>query len=371
MRYNIALTIKRSSVSYTFALGVYAPHWKGPQRLILTVDQDVVRDVGYTDGYNARGCAERLARMPLDSAVQLVARISSVASHAHTFAFCSALEAMWGVAVPARAQCLRCALAELERLTLHLSTLAELTAALGAQPRSTQISECYRTARRATHALSGRAIMPDLCVPGGVRRDVPDEQRKQALVLLEGLQRQFFPLVDQLVDQPTLLARTVNLGILSREVAERFQLRGPVARAAGIGMDLRRDTPYAAYPQLEVRSVTQDGGDTHARLVVLLLEALESIRLTSLALQIMPDGEIRTLPPRDIPATQTSAAVESPRGALRYTVQGDGQRLSSVTIAAPRTLDRLLARTLLTGLHLDNVIPVLISVQADAADAEG
>lgn len=152
-----------------------------------------MRDVGYTDGYNARGCAERLARMPLDSAVQLVARISSVASHAHTLAFCSALEAMWGVAVPARAHCLRCALAELERLTLHLSTLAELTAALGAQPRSIQISECYRTARRATHALSGRAILPDMCVPGGVRRDVPDEQRKQALVLLEACNANSFP----------------------------------------------------------------------------------------------------------------------------------------------------------------------------------
>lgn len=226
MRYNVALTIKRRSVSYTFALGVYAPHWKGPQRLILTVDQDVVRDVGYTDGYNARGCAERLVRMPLDSAVQLVARISSVASHAHTLAFCSALEAMWGVAVPARAHCLRCALAELERLTLHLSTLAELTAALGAQPRSIQISECYRTARRATHALSGRAILPDMCVPGGVRRDVPDEQRKQALVLLEGLQRQFFPLVDQLIDQPTLLARTVNLASSAAKLPNAFSYAG-------------------------------------------------------------------------------------------------------------------------------------------------
>lgn len=358
-------------MTYTLALGTLLPHWCGPQRLVLTIEGDTVRDVTYTGGFNERGCAERIPRLPLDAAVHLVSRISSVGSHAHTLAFCMALEQLVGVEAPPRAQWLRCAFAELERLQVHLHSLTELATALGAMRYSDPLHACHHTARRAMHELCGRATMPDQCVPGGIRDDLEDAPRRQALLVLEGLQRQFFPLVDRMVDAPALLARTINTGVIGRDVAERFLLRGPLARAAGIEADTRIDAPYAAYAALEVRRVTQEGGDTHARMVLLLLEALECIRLSSAILHDLPDGAAKIPFPRDIPAAQATTQVEAPRGMLRYTVQGNGQRIGGVIIDAPRTLDRLLARTLLGGLQLDNVLPVLHSLQACAADAEG
>ena len=43
-------------------------------------------------------------------------------------------------------------------------------------------------------------------------------------------------------------------------------LVGPVARAAGVEIDCRRDHPYAAYGRVDFEVVTAEGGDVWSRL---------------------------------------------------------------------------------------------------------
>jgi len=56
-------------VSYSLALGPFHPAWLGPQRFILRIADDRVVDVEYQNGFNERGCAERLPRLPLPDAL--------------------------------------------------------------------------------------------------------------------------------------------------------------------------------------------------------------------------------------------------------------------------------------------------------------
>ncbi|NJK80634.1 MAG: NADH-quinone oxidoreductase subunit D [Chloroflexaceae bacterium] len=358
-------------MNYTLALGPFTPYWRGPQRLVLTIDGERVADVTYRAGYNERGITERLPRLRLEAALHLVARFSGTSSHAHTLAFCQALEALMAIDVPERAAVLRCVGAELERCAAHLYTLTDLFELLGRQQTSDELRRLWEQVREAMRLLSGRPALLDLCLPGGVRCNIDDDTRRDLLALFGSTAQALYALSERTIAERVLLARTVNVGTLARSVAEQYGLRGPLARASGVAADVRHDAPYAAYASLEVDTVTQEGGDVHARLVVLLLEAFESLQIAERALQALPDGAWEGSLPPGLPDGEGSAAVESPRGLLRYTVRSDGQRLGAVTIDAPHQIDRLLARTLFVGALVDDIVLIALSTDACAADAEG
>lgn len=350
-------------MSYTLAIGPSAPYWPGPQRLVLTVAGETVRDVVYRPNEDERDYSSRLQRLEPEQVLDLMTRRRGGSMFAHALAFCQALEALLDTPPPQRAAYLRCAVAEIERLASHLSALHAVFSLLGQQRRTDVLHALRGQAHRALRLLTEPAELSTLCMPGGMRHNLDDERWSELLTLLNEMHRHLFELIDQTIDDPRLLARTVDVGTVARGAAEQFMLRGPLARAAGLEVDTRLDEPYAAYPRLNVRRIVQEGGDVHARLVLLLLEAFESIKLADQALQEMPAGSHTSADafPTAVPAGEARAAVESPRGLLRYRLAGDGYRLTDLAVDAPQQIDRLLARTLFVGAVLDNVVLIALS----------
>jgi ech hydrogenase subunit E len=357
-------------VSYSLALGPFHPAWRGPQRFVLKLDGERIAEIEYTDGFNERGCAERLPRLALSQALHLVTRICGTCSFAHSLAFCQALEQLAGVAVSERAQTLRCVAAELERIASHVRAAAGVLRSLGMDARAAALDGPRELALQALQAISGARVIPDLCVTGGLRRDMAPTDREALLVALPKLNRGLYSFIDTLIEQRALLARTIEVGVLPRAAAEQFGVRGPLARASGIPRDARTDHPYAGYSRLAFKPITQDGGDVYARLVLLLLEAYESVKLIDQALKDVPEGETCGELPEDLPAGQSSSAVEGPHGLIRYTLESDGRRLTRVRIDTPRQLDRLLARTLLSGALIDNSVAIIASTDPCTACTE-
>jgi Ni,Fe-hydrogenase III large subunit len=357
-------------VSYSLALGPFHPAWRGPQRFVLKLDGERIADIEYSDGYNERGCAERLSRLALPQALHLVTRICGTCSFAHSLAFCQALERLSNIKISERAELLRCVAAELERIASHVRAAAGVLRALGMEARAHELEAPREQALQALQALSGARVIPDLCVPGGLRRDLGQSDREALLVALLKLNRGLYRFIDGLIDQRALLARTIEVGGLPRAAAEQFGVHGPLGRASGIARDTRADHPYAGYSSLNFKPITQEGGDVYARLVLLLLEAYESVKLVEQALKDLPDGETHGELPEELPAGQGSSAVEGPRGLIRYAVESDGRRLTRVRIDAPRQLDRLLARTLLSGALVDNAVAIIASTDPCTACAE-
>lgn len=356
--------------TYTLALGPFAAVWRGPKRIVFTVEDDTVVDVEYRGGYNERSCAERLTMLNLEESLHLVGRICGVSSHSHTMAFCQALETLMGLDVPERANYLRCAIAEIERLAAHLEILKALFNVLGQRVHASLLQELCEGTHQAMMLISGRRIIPDMCIPGGIRYDVGEQQCSKLLVWFTKINRQLAHLLDQVTSDAALSARTVDVGTLSRSVVEQFELRGPIARAAGLNQDRRLQQPYAAYPHLAVSQLVEESGDVYARIVVLLLESFESVKLIEQVLHDLPNGAWQEELPKRFPAGQASAWVEAPHGMLGYTVESDGQRLKSVTIDPPRQIDRLLARVLFVGALVDNIVLIALSVNPCVACAE-
>jgi Ni,Fe-hydrogenase III large subunit len=109
--------------------------------------------------------------------------------------------------------------------------------------------------------------------------------------------------------------------VLTKEQAIACAVVGPVARASGLPQDLRKDAPYAAYPEMEFDVPVQPDGDVRARLLVRALEIMESCKILRQALAKLPPGEFHTEGEKFAFITGTSTArVEAPRGEVMYSV---------------------------------------------------
>lgn len=357
-------------MSYSLALGPFHPAWRGPQRLMLHVDGERIADLEYRDGYNERGCTERLPRLDLPQGLYLVSRICGTCSFAHALAFCQAIESLVGMQVGERAAMLRSVIAELERLGSHLAAAAAILDSIGVGPSARGLRDQRETVLRLMERVSGSRLAPDVCIPGGLKRNVSSVDREEILLAMPKLNRNLYRQINALIDQRSLLARTVDVGTLPKTAAEQYGVHGPIARASGIARDVRADHPYAAYASLPFKVITQEGGDVYARLLVLLLEAFESVKLVEYAFQNLPEDDWQGDFPTQLKRGQASAAVEAPRGMIRYTLESNGERITRARIDAPRQLDRLLARTLLAGAQIDNAVPIVISCDVCTACAE-
>ncbi len=86
---------------------------------------------------------------------------------------------------------------------------------------------------------------------------------------------------------------------------------------------MRRDVPYAAYPQLSFDVITEEGCDVRARALVRLREVFESISIIRQCVATLPEGAMTVIMP-EIPAGQSVARSEAPRGELMYYLRTDG-----------------------------------------------
>lgn len=353
-------------MTYTLALRPRAPALTQVQRMVLRVAGERIADVEYRPELAPGQPFTQVERTGAEQLIATAAGLCPTCGLAHALALCQAIEALAEVVVSPKAAALRVLAAELERAASHLTTVAMIFEALGLAGPSTTCAAQARAAREALHTLAGNPPGRWLA-PGGLARDsglaaldAPAAVAAQALKVL-------FKLADRLISGRGLLARTVEVGVISASAAQQFALSGPLARAAGLRTDLRHDAPYDYYVNVSPDLVIQEGGDVYARLLVLIFEALESLKLVERIASDPPGGAIASVMPPKLPTADAQSAVEAPRGPLHYHVEAANGRLSAISCQVAPQLDRLLARTVLANANVDDA--ALIVLSTDPCDA--
>jgi NADH-quinone oxidoreductase subunit D len=157
---------------------------------------------------------------------------------------------------------------------------------------------------------------------------------------------------------------------LSRDLALELGLNGPIGRASGIDLDLRRDAPYHCYDEVELAVPLLEAGDNEARFLIRLAEARESIRLARDMVQSIPEGAISGFKANTGPATvkikggECYVAVESPRGELgTYLIaSAKGPRPYRLKIRPPSLHALAAIPYLLPGNNISDAIAILGSL---------
>jgi NADH-quinone oxidoreductase subunit D len=175
-----------------------------------------------------------------------------------------------------------------------------------------------------TEMLTGNRVIASSLTIGGVRRDLKETDIPKIKTQLATLKKKMDFYQQLFENEPSLKMRTRNVGTLSKDDAVKLCVVGPVARASGVSMDVRKDEPYEAYGEIPFKLITRTEGDSWARLMVRLDEVTESINIIDYALDHMPQGPFRIKVPRVVTAGEAVSRVEAPRGELFYYVKSNG-----------------------------------------------
>jgi len=307
----------------TIPIGPYHPLQEEPEFWKLIVEGEKVVDVDVRIGYNHRGIEKISESKSFDQSIFIVERICGICSSSHPMACVQAVEDICGIEVPERALYIRTITQELERLHSHMLWLGLAGHFIGYNTVFMWGWKYREPICDIMETVTGNRQNYAMHKVGGVRRDIEKEHVPYILTRLDEFLKHLDMLKGAVLDDPVLHARLKGIGVLSRQAAIDYSAIGPVARASGVDIDVRRDHPYGMYNRLKWNVITQKEGDVFAKAVVRILEMYESAGIVRQCLDRMTEGPIDSNP-KDIPPGEGIGVVEAPRGEVFHYVKSDG-----------------------------------------------
>jgi len=289
----------------------------------LTVDGETVTDIDMRISYNHRGIEKISESLQFDQVPLLVSRICGICSASHPLAYVQAVEEIAGVTVPDRARYVRTIIAEIERIHSHILWVGLAGHFIGYDTVFMWAWKYREPVLDLLEAITGNRNNYGNLIIGGCREDIPEELIPKISKDLDNIEKKMDMLTKAIIDDPILHARLKGVGVLTGEAAIKYAVTGPTARGSGIGIDVRRDDPYAAYDELDWKVCVAPEGDVFAKAVVRLLEVFEAIKIIRQALKKLPDGPIKT-EVKEIPPGEGTGRAEAPRGETFHYVRSDG-----------------------------------------------
>lgn len=304
--------------------GPQHPALHEPEKFSFKVDGEVVVDVEPRIGYVHRGIEKAAERLMFFQDVHLVERICGICNTAHTTCFCQAVEDIGDIDVPPRARYLRSILFELNRIHSHLLFLGVAGHLLGYEALFQHVWRDREPIMDIVERITGNRLMNGFNTIGGVRRDLDSNTAEEIKRIIEKVRKRVSFYKSVFEEDPTLRLRTEGVGMLSKSDALKLCVTGPVARASGIVLDVRKDDPYAAYDEIPFNVISYTECDSWARLMIRAEEVIESMDIIIYALAHLPEGRLRIRVPRRQPEGEAVSRVEAPRGELIHYVKSDG-----------------------------------------------
>ena len=326
------------SEGFNFCVGPVHPALKEPIQLDFKVEGERVKDVSFKLGQVHRGIEWAGTRRNPLQILYLAERVCGICNICHPLTYCMAVEDAAGIRVPERAEYLRVIFAELERIHSHILWAGVAAHELGFDSVLHYSWKVRERVLDTIEYLTGNRITKAIMMIGGVRRDISKEQVPKVKEALKYYSEGFEKLGNIFLKDPSVKARTRDVGVMTEKEALEYCAVGPTARASGVKKDIRQDFPYAAYPDLKVKAITPDAltgevhGDVYDRIVVRLLEVKQSVEIIEKCLDDMPEGPIQHTPALqkllvDLKGVKADgvAISEAPRGELVHFVKMIGE----------------------------------------------
>jgi len=287
-----------TKTSYHIPIGPIHPALKEPVYFEFEIDGERIVDVDVKLGHVHRGIEWASRKRNPIQILYLAERVCGICSYSHPAAFTLAVEDAAGIEIPERAEYLRVIQGELERICSHTLWAGVAAHEIGFDTVLYFTWEIRERALDLTEYLTGNRVTKAIMTIGGIRRDITKDMLPTVTKHLNYLKDNFEKLRHAFLDDKTVKIRSQNVGILTKEDALKLCAVGPTTRASGVKKDVRVDTSYFAYGDLDVDYMTPDvltgeiNGDVYDRIIVRLLEVKQSIDLIEQCLDKMPSGDI-------------------------------------------------------------------------------
>ena len=389
-------------------MGPQHPSTHGVLRLLLELDGETVIRCKPIVGYLHTGIEKNTEYRTWVQGVAYVTRADYLAPFFNELAYCLSVERLLGIEAPPRAQTIRVLLCELNRISSHLVWMATGGMELGAVSVMLYGFRERELILDIFEAVTGLRMNHSFIRPGGVIMDLPPEGPRMIAKLLDDLPARIDDYERLLDDNPIWKQRNVGVGVLSAEDALAYGVTGPLLRAAGVPVDLRKDEPYLGYETYDFDVPVRTEADSYARYLLRVAEMRESLRIVEQALDrlleepgpvmiedpkvawparlsVGPDGigndeeYLRHIMEESmealihhfkmvtqgvrVPEGEVYTAVESPRGELGYyVVSANEHRPYRVKIRDPSFVNLQAVPTMVEGGLIADAIAVIASL---------
>ena len=315
-------------------MGPQHPATHGILRLEVITDGELVVDVVPHLGYLHR-CFEKHAESLLyNQIIPYVDRMDYLSAMNSEHAYVMGVERMLGLAgqLPPRVEYIRVLVSELNRLASHFLAIGTYGVDLGAVTAFLWLMRDREHIVRLLEWVCGARMLYNYIWIGGLYYDLPVGFEERCSALIDYLQPKLIEIDRFLIENKIFIARTSNVGVLPLDLAINYSVSGPMLRASGLRLDLRKVDGYSVYPELEFEVPIGEGkmgqvGDCWDRTWVRMQECRASIQIISQCLVRLtsdlkrtPDFDPQKLVPKKVrtPAQDLYVRAENPRGELGF-----------------------------------------------------
>lgn len=350
------------------SLGPQHPSTHGVFRMNVVLDGETVVSLKPVFGYLHRNHEKIAENIPYLGSMPYTDRLDYLCPLTNNHAYALAVEELAGIEVPERAEYIRIITSELTRVMNHTVFMGFFLGDLGAW--GSALMYAFREREKLFdlfEELTGARMMTNYMRFGGCRNDLPSGWIEKAKIFVDGYDEFLDEMESLIVGNEILLARTQNIGHVSKELMINAGITGPMLRAAGVPYDIRKVDSYGIYDRFDFKIPYGEKGDCYDRLMIRFLEMRESLKILKQAIADIPEGDfvnpkIKSAKFKAKPG-EAYSRIEGPKGELGFhLISGGGNNPYRYHVRPPSFINLTLIEDMCLGLDLADVVVILGSV---------
>ena len=373
-------------------IGPSHPATHGTIQIVAELDGERIIRTDVHCGYLHRGFEKECESHTWHNLIPYVDRLNYCSALINDFAYCAAVEELMGVEITPRTKYLRTLLSEYSRIADHMTCIAAGLMELGAMTAFLYLVSIRDWIYEHIAQVTGARVTYSFGRIGGLARDLPDGWTDRLEWIL-GQYDDFVGRVHGLVDRNRIfIDRMRDVGVINTADAINYGITGPMLRSTGAPRDLRKDTPYLAYAELDFEVPVGIKGDNYDRYFVRMREMDESVHMIRQLVDLLAktpgpinvDDRRCSFPEKEhvyteieslinhfklvmdgpkVPAGEVYLAHEGANGELGFYIVSTGEGVPyKVHVRSPSFVAMGMASRMLDGYQLADLIPTFGSI---------
>jgi NADH-quinone oxidoreductase subunit D len=286
---------------WTLNLGPQHPACHTTLRHVLELDGERVASCTVHIGYLHSGFEKQGEHLNYDQYVVITDRMNYVSPIANNVAWHHACEKLFDIEITPRCKVIRTLVAELARIQDHLLCVGAAALDLGGFTAFLYGFNEREYINDIMEELTGSRFHTSYTRVGGAMCDISERWPQMVRDFCRKLPAALDDVERLLTKNRIFIERTRGIGYISTEDAINWGLTGPLARAAGVRRDLRKDEPYLCYADnwdgkgssaVDFKVPISDMGDCYARYLLRLEEMRQSLGIIDQLINNIPAGPI-------------------------------------------------------------------------------
>lgn len=272
-------------------IGPSHPAMHGTLRIMAELDGETIVRATPEIGYLHR-CFEKMAEThPYNQVIPYTDRLNYCSAPMNNVGYCKTVEKLLGVEIPPRAQAMRVILCELSRVIDHIISVGTGGVDLGALTAFFHLFTYREKVYNLFERLCGARLTVSMTRVGGMAQNAPEGWFDDVLGFCKEMRAGVDEISKMLLDNKIFIKRTQGVAPVRAADAIAWGYTGPMLRACGVGLDLRKANPYYGYDGLEFDVPVGTNGDIYDRYLVRIEEMRQSLRIIEQVCRNVPGGD--------------------------------------------------------------------------------